>query len=205
MNIYHAPLTREQHMSVVHLALDVLQSRYAVYITGQPVIAKTRASMIYAIQCLLYRQAAEMDADYKSNKTMFFLRREDRTHRVWGASSRQFDDALLRVEKGLVAVTDPPENGPYSSMGERIQDSTLRSNGLVHFAVLDMEKTVTRERLATAVNCRIAQEPSEEVPFALDGNAILLHVIEAFKLELTAFHLDSSTLLPGRAQNEYCK
>eukprot|EP00177_Eucheuma_denticulatum_P002706 GFKZ01004864.1.p4 GENE.GFKZ01004864.1~~GFKZ01004864.1.p4 ORF type:complete len:117 (+),score=18.35 GFKZ01004864.1:1905-2255(+) len=45
-----ATITREESRSVVHHALDALRSEFAVAVTGQPGIGKTRGSMMYAIQ-----------------------------------------------------------------------------------------------------------------------------------------------------------
>lgn len=97
-----ASITTEERLSCVYHALDALQNIFRVAVTGQPGIAKTRGSMMYAIQCLLHRQAAVLYVGCKTEKMLLFLPNEDGKYRVLSGNP----------------VIDTPEEGPYSSMGE---------------------------------------------------------------------------------------
>lgn len=126
-------ITREESRSVVHHALDALQSRYAVCVTGQPGIGKTRGSMMYAIQTLLHRQAAVLYVGYKSRKMLLFLPTAGGKYRVWRGNAEKFGESRFIQEPRVVAVIDPPEEGPYTSMGECRVLKFVSNNAERHF------------------------------------------------------------------------
>lgn len=51
-------ITRKESRSVLYHDRDALMERSDLCVTGQPGIGKTRVCMMYAIQTLLYQQAA---------------------------------------------------------------------------------------------------------------------------------------------------
>ncbi|PXF44624.1 hypothetical protein BWQ96_05619 [Gracilariopsis chorda] len=110
-------ITREESRSCVHHALDALQNEFSVAVTGQSSLGKTRGSMMYAMQTLLYRKSAVLYIGYKSEKMMLFLPREDGTYRVWRGNTFDSSRSLFKQDQSLVAVIDPPEEGMYSSKG----------------------------------------------------------------------------------------
>lgn len=71
-----ATVTRDESRICVYHGLDSLRNRRRVAVTGQPGIDKTRRSMMYAIQTLLYRNAAVLYVGYKSRDRILFLPRE---------------------------------------------------------------------------------------------------------------------------------
>eukprot|EP00177_Eucheuma_denticulatum_P000138 GFKZ01000240.1.p3 GENE.GFKZ01000240.1~~GFKZ01000240.1.p3 ORF type:complete len:112 (+),score=10.85 GFKZ01000240.1:112-447(+) len=74
--------------------------------------------MMNAIQCLLHRQAAVLYAGHKLRKILLFLSTENGNYRVWSGSTDKFGESRFILEPRVVAITDPREEGPYSSMGE---------------------------------------------------------------------------------------
>lgn len=104
-------ITREESRGVVEHALDVLKSHFAVCVTGQPGIGKTRGCMMYAIQALLYQRAAVLYVGYKSKKMLLFLPEEEGSSLLWSTKANKFDDSFLTLDKRVVAVMDPPEEG----------------------------------------------------------------------------------------------
>lgn len=126
-------IIREESRNVVKHALDALKHTDAVAVTGQPGIGKTRGCMMYALQTLLHRRAAVLYVGYKSGKMLLFLPREDGTHRVWSSRSDLFGITSLSLEKRLVSIIDPPEDGPYFSMGECRVLKFVSNNADKHF------------------------------------------------------------------------
>eukprot|EP00178_Gracilaria_changii_P022651 TRINITY_DN674_c0_g2_i1.p1 TRINITY_DN674_c0_g2~~TRINITY_DN674_c0_g2_i1.p1 ORF type:complete len:318 (+),score=35.79 TRINITY_DN674_c0_g2_i1:683-1636(+) len=126
-------ITREESRSVAHHALDALRNEFAVCVTRQPGIGKTRGSMMYAIQTLLHRGAAVLYVGYKSKGMLLFLPGNDRKYRVWSGSSDQFGLTTFLRDNRVVAVIDPPEEGSYSSMGECRILKFVSNNAELHF------------------------------------------------------------------------
>lgn len=126
-------ITRQESRSAVKHALDALQTRFAVCVTGQTGIGKTRGCMMHAIQALLFQAAAVLYVGYKSQEILLFLPGEDGKYQVWWTYSDDFKKTLLKHDKRVVAVIDPPGKGPYLSEAACRVLKFVSNNAEIHF------------------------------------------------------------------------
>lgn len=111
-------LTRSKSISVANHALEALHGRYAVRITGQPGIGKTRVSMVYAIQTFLYSKSALVYFGFKLRILLFFFPTEDDNYHVWRTKSLNFEATRFQDDAQVADFIDAPDEGPYCSMVE---------------------------------------------------------------------------------------
>lgn len=105
---------------MAHLAIEAVQHRDSqknVVIVGQPGIGKTRGSLAYTLQILLFRGKAALRVGFKSNQAHLFLPQGDgKGYSVWSCKAEFWSRSLLVDKPNLYVLIDPPENMQYVYM-----------------------------------------------------------------------------------------
>jgi len=103
-------VTRKESRDVARHAIGLLGVCKRVAVVGHPGIGKTRGSLAYTLQELLWRGEVVMRVGYKNNMVYAFVPDEHGTYRVWRHTpARQWDMSVLAADPRAFVLIDPPE------------------------------------------------------------------------------------------------
>ncbi|KAJ1391292.1 hypothetical protein B484DRAFT_408777, partial [Ochromonadaceae sp. CCMP2298] len=102
-------ITRPEMRSFGRLCIDTVVKELKVVGVDQSGIGKTRGTLTYTLQELLWRGEAVMRVGYKNMKTYLFLPAADGTYKVWRTHSETWRKSELAKDERVFALIDPPE------------------------------------------------------------------------------------------------